>query len=89
MEMGTNYPKFTRGEYVEMACTWTENSYCIYYDGILQRKVKNLVASGEKAYVLFTMQTAGYDGNASWTGMFTKEDLPEMVCRVDYFKLFS
>ena len=89
MEMGTNYPKFTRGEYVEMACTWTENSYCIYYDGILQRKVKNLVASGEKAYVLFTMQTAGYNGNASWTGMFTKEDLPEMVCRVDYFKLFS
>ena len=88
-EVRTKYPKFTTGEYVNMACVWTENSCYIYYDGILQRKVKNLEATGEEAYILFTMQTAGYGNNPSWTGAFTEADLPQMVCSVDYLKVFS
>lgn len=88
-EMRSKYNKMTSGEYVNMACVWNNNSVCIYYDGILQRKVKNIVAHDDAAYILFTIQTGGYGNTTHWVGNFTDSDVEKMVCYIDCVKVYE
>ena len=91
-EVSGKYQKLTTGQYVNMSCVWTANSVYVYADGILMRNTKNVEATGELAYVLFTIQTAGYgeEGTGHWLGgSFTEADVPNMVMYVDSFKAFK
>ena len=91
-EVGGKYAKLMSGEYVNMSCVWTVNSVYVYADGILMRNTKNVEATGELAYVLFTIQTAGYgeEGTGHWLGgTFTEQDVPKMVMYVDSFKAYK
>ena len=91
-EVGGKYQKLTTGQYVNMSCVWTSNSVYVYADGILMRNTKNVEATGELAYVLFTIQTAGYGEDGTWHwlgGSFTEADVPNMIMYIDSFRAFK
>ena len=81
-EVGHFYePLKPNNGYVEIAGVWTENAVYIYYGGQLQRVVKNISATGEKAQMVLSM-------HSNWGG-FTGDDIEKLECLVDYVRAYK
>ncbi len=79
-----------KGDYVNVATVWTENSLYNYYNGELKQRVINLEPDEKaNAYMLFTLIAGGYDDTPKWAGSFTEADLDKMVTYVDWCRAYN